>query len=118
MGIEQVSDRCLLDMTVDEASDMIDSLTPEPVATPEEEAALLAMLPSQSEATAPMTVVSSLRLPAELKRRLDEAADAEGVSASTFIRQAIESALAGRDKAKLVNVDDVIRAIKAVPHAA
>jgi predicted DNA-binding protein len=65
-----------------------------------------------------MNVVTSLRLPAELKKRLDAAAAADGVSPSTFIRRAVESALAGHDKKNLVNLDDVIRAIKSVPHAA
>jgi predicted DNA-binding protein len=118
MGAEQVSDLRLLGMSADEVGDMIDNLASEPVSTPEEEAALLATLPPPSDANAPMTVVTSLRLPLELKRRIDAAAEAEGMSASTFIRRAVESVLTGRDKTNLVNVDDVIRAIQSVPHAA
>ncbi|HEU4426922.1 MAG TPA: ribbon-helix-helix protein, CopG family [Pilimelia sp.] len=118
MGAEQVSDLRLLDMSPDEVNDMIDNLTSEPVSTPEEEAALLATLPPPPEPNAPMTVVTSLRLPLDLKQRIDAAAEAEGMSASTFIRRAVESVLAGRDKTNLVNLDDVIRAIRSVPHAA
>jgi len=54
----------------------------------------------------------------ELKQRIDEAATDLGVSSSTFIRRAVEAALAGRDRTNLVNLDDVIRAIQGVPHAA
>lgn len=118
MGTEPVSDLRLLDMSPDEVNDMIDNLTSEPVSTPEEEAALLATLPPPPEPNAPMTVVTSLRLPLDLKQRIDAAAAAEGMSASTFIRRAVESVLAGQDKTNLVNLDDVIRAIKSVPHAA
>ncbi len=114
---DQVSDLHLLDMNADQVTALMASLTPEPVATAEEEAALLATLPAV-EMDAPMTVVSSLRLPLELKKRIDAAAQTDGVPASTFIRQAVESVLAGRDKTKLVNLDDVIRAIGSVPRAA
>jgi predicted DNA-binding protein len=78
----------------------------------------LHLLDMNAEPDAPMNVVTSLRLPADLKRRVDAAAADQGISPSTFIRRAIESALAGRDKGNLVNLDDVIRAIKSVPHAA
>lgn len=117
MGDKPVSDLHLLDMDAGQVGEMIDNLVSEPVSSPEEEAALLASLPP-AEPEAPMNVVTSLRLPVELKQRLDAAAQAEGVTPSTYIRRAIESALAGRDKANLVNLDDVIRAIKSVPHAA
>jgi len=118
MGTEPVSDLRLLEMSADEVNDMIDNLTPEPVATPQEEAALLAALPPVTESASLASVVSSLRLPVDLKQRLDTAAQAEGVSASMYIRRAIEAALAGRDRSKLVNLDDVIQAIQSVPHAA
>jgi predicted DNA-binding protein len=118
MGTEQVSDLRPLDMSANEVDDMIDNLTSDPVSTPEEEAALLATLPPSDDVNAPMTVVTSLRLPLELKQRIDAAAEAERMSASTFIRRAVESVLAGRDKTNLVNLDDVIRAIRSVPHAA
>jgi predicted transcriptional regulator len=117
MGDKQVSDVQLLDMNAEQVGELIDNLTSEPVSTPGEEAQLLASLPA-GEPDAPMNVVTSLRLPADLKRRLDAAAAGEDISPSTFIRRAIESALAGRDKGNLVNLEDVIRAIKSVPHAA
>lgn len=116
MGDNPLTDLDLLDMTAEQANQLIDDLTPVPT-TPEREAALLAGLPPADPA-APIMVVSSLRLPLDLKRRIDKAAEAEGMSASVFIRTAIESALSGRDKTKLVNVDDVIRAIGSVPRAA
>jgi predicted DNA-binding protein len=117
MGEQPVTDLDLLDMSADQVNHLIDNLTHEPVSTPEEEAALLTELPP-ADPNAPLVVVTSLRLPLGLKRRVDAAARAEGMSASTFIRRAVESVLAGRDKTNLVNIDDVIRAIQSVPHAA
>ena len=117
MGNKPVSDLQLLDMTPDQINDMIDNLTPEPALSREQEAELLARLPSAPAPAGP-TVVSSLRLPLELKQRIDEAATGLGVSSSTFIRRAVEAALAGQDRTNLVNLDDVIRAIQGVPHAA
>jgi hypothetical protein len=117
MGDEFVSGPDLRDMTAEQVNDLIDRLTPIPI-TREQEADLLASLPAVSDPDAPMNVVRSLRLPEDLNRRLDEAAAAEGIPASTFIRHAIESALAGRIKANLVSLDDVIRAIRSVPPAA
>jgi predicted DNA-binding protein len=117
MGNEPVSDLQLLDMTPDQINHMIDNLAPEPALSREQETDLLARLPSVPTSVGP-TVVSSLRLPLELKQRIDEAASELGVSSSTFIRRAVEAALAGRDRTNLVNLDDVIRAIQGVPHAA
>ena len=117
MGNEPVSDLHLLDMSPEQINHMIDNLAPEPALSREQEAELLARLPSSPASTGP-TVVSSLRLPLELKQRIDEAATEMGMSASTFIRRAVEAALAGRDRTNLVNLDDVIRAIQGVPHAA
>ncbi len=117
MGDEPVSDLHLMDMTPEQANELIDNLTFERPGSREEEAALLASLPP-ADPDAPMTVVVSLRLPLDLKKRIDSAAEADGIPASTFIRHAIESVLAGRDKTKLVNLDDVIRAIGSVPRAA
>jgi predicted DNA-binding protein len=104
------------DMTAEELGDFLERLEPVPT-TPEQQAMLEASLPP-ADPDAPMNVVRSLRLPEELNRRLDEAAAAEHIPASTFIRRAIESALAGRIKENLVSVDDVIRAIRSVPPAA
>jgi len=117
MGDEPVSDLHLMDMTFEQANALMDNLRFDPPGTRDEEAALHASLPP-ADPDAPMTVVMSLRLPVDLKKRIDAAAEAEGIPASTFIRQAIESILAGRDKTQLVNLDDVIRAIGSVPRAA
>jgi predicted DNA-binding protein len=117
MGNKPVSDLQLLDMTPDQINEMIDNLRSEPALSREQEAELLARLPS-SPAPAGPTVVSSLRLPLELKQRIDVTATGLGMSSSTFIRRAIEAALAGQDRTNLVNLDDVIRAIQGVPHAA
>ena len=46
MGNKPVSDLHLLDMTPDQLNDMIDNLTPEPALSREQEAELLARLPS------------------------------------------------------------------------
>lgn len=112
-----VSDLHLLEMDAERAGELVDNLTFQPADTPEEEAALLACLPP-ADRTAPMTVVTSLRLPLELKQRVDAAARAEGMSPSTWLRRAAESVLAGRDRTNLVNIEDVIRAVRAVPPAA
>jgi hypothetical protein len=105
------------DMTAEEIGQLLTNLTPIPT-TPEQDVELLAMLPPPGDPGAPLNVVRSLRLPEDLNRRVDEAAEAEGVGVSVFIRRAIESALAGRIKSNLVSLDDVIRAIRAVPPAA
>lgn len=105
------------DMTAEELRAMLDRLERAPV-TPEQEASLLATLPPPGDATAPLNVVRSLRLPEDLNHRLETAAAAENVPASAFIRRAIESALAGRVKANLVSLDDVYRALGALPKAA
>lgn len=107
----------LHDMTAEQINGMLDELAPLS-ASPAQEADLLAMLPPPGDADAPLNVVRSLRLPADLNRRLEDAAGAAGVPTSVFIRRAIESALAGRVKANLVSLDDVIRAIQSVPKAA
>lgn len=105
------------DMAPEQVAEMLSRLRPVPT-TPEQDAELLAMLPPPGVPEAPLNVVRSLRLPEELNRRIEDAAAAEGVPASTFIRRAVEAVLAGRDRENLVNLDDVIRAIRSVPHAA
>lgn len=117
MGERAMTDLDLLSMTDDAARDLVDRAVAGPIPTPGEQAELLAQLPTP-DPDAPITVVTSLRLPYELKQRVDEAAEEEGISASAFIRQALERVLAGRDQSKLVNLDDVIRALRSVPHAA
>jgi len=106
----------LRQMAPDELRRFLDELRPMPT-TPEQEARLLAALPP-ADPDAPMVVVRSLRLPLELNQRLEDAAKTDGVSASAFIRRAVESALAGHDRTNLVNIEDVIRAVRSVPPAA
>ena len=103
-------------MAPDELRRFLDELRPMPT-TPEQEARLLAALPP-ADPDAPMVVVRSLRLPLGLNQRLEDTARADGVSASAFIRRAVESALAGHDRTNLVNIEDVIRAVRSVPPAA
>lgn len=104
-------------MSPDQTRDFLERLTPVPT-TPEQDAQLLAMLPPAGDPSAPLTVVRSLRLPEELSRRVEEAAEAENIPTSAWIRRAIESALAGRIRSNLVSLDDVLRAIASVPKAA
>jgi predicted DNA-binding protein len=117
MGSDEIDSRQLERMTVDQVIELMTNMVPAPVATREEEEAILATLPTV-DPDAPIQVVSSLRMSLDLKQRLDAAADAEGISTSAFIRRAVESALAGRHRTNLVNIEDVIRAIRAVPPAA
>lgn len=84
----------LLDLNADELQTLIGSLEPQET-TPEEKAELLAQVPAP-DPEAPVTVVTSLRLPYELKQRVDEAGEAEGMSTSPFIRHALERVLASR----------------------
>jgi predicted DNA-binding protein len=117
MGERKVTDLDLLEMNHEEARALVDHAVAGPIPTPEEQEDLLAQLPP-TDPDAPITVVTSLRLPYELKQRVDEAAEASGVSASSFIRQALERVLAGQDRTNLVSLDDVIRALRSLPHAA
>ncbi|HET8660726.1 MAG TPA: ribbon-helix-helix protein, CopG family [Micromonosporaceae bacterium] len=106
----------LRDMTPDQVSELLHSLTPVP-GTAEQEGELAALLPPPGDPGALLNVVRSLRLPEDLNRRLEEAAEAEGIPASVLVRRAIESMLAGRVKTNLVNIDDVIRAVRSIPPA-
>ncbi|GIG67916.1 ribbon-helix-helix domain-containing protein [Phytomonospora endophytica] len=62
-------------------------------------------------------VVKTVRVPPETDRAVTAAAAAEGVSPSAWIRRAIEAKLAGREPGELVNVEDVLRAVRALPRA-
>lgn len=117
MGEEQVDDLRLLNMTAQQANELVDNLAFEEFPSPEDEETLRAQLPP-GDSQAPVTVVTSLRLPLELKRRLDAAAEADGVTPSAYIRAALERVLASRSTTNLVNLDDVIRAVRSLPHAA
>lgn len=69
----------------------MDGLSFEPAPAPHEEQALLDALPP---AGSPVMVVRSLRLPVDLDEAVAAAAKATAVPKTTWIRQAIEMALA------------------------
>ncbi|GIE86970.1 hypothetical protein [Actinoplanes regularis] len=77
--------------TPEELAAFMDELSFEPTATPQEEAALLDSLPPAGSA---VMVVRSLRLPLELDQAVATAARSAEVPKTTWIRQAIEMALA------------------------
>ncbi|RZU48848.1 hypothetical protein EV385_0577 [Krasilnikovia cinnamomea] len=108
--------RDVRDMNAEQIGELLDNLTVVPT-TAAQQAELEALLPPPGEPDAPLNVVRSLRLPQELNQRLDDAAAAQGIPASVFIRRAIESAIAGTTT-NLVSLDDVLRAIQSVPKAA
>ncbi len=73
----------------DEVSAFMDGLRFDPGSDSQQEAALLDTLPNVAE----IMVVRSLRLPLDLDQAVSSAAQAAEVSKSTWIRQAIETAL-------------------------
>ena len=77
--------------TPEELAAFMDGLTFEPAPSPPEEEALLASLPPAGSA---VMIVRSLRLPVELDEAVASAARAAEVPKTTWIRQAIEMALA------------------------
>ena len=85
-----MSDDRGLPETADEVGPFLDDLTFE-TPTPAEESALLASLPP---AGSEVMVVRSLRLPIEMDEAAAAAARSAGVTKTTWIRQAIETALA------------------------
>lgn len=105
------------ELSAEQINEAIDNLSAVPI-TPEQEAELLALLPPPGQPDAPLNVARSLRLPVDLNRRLEDAAESAGIPVSAFIRRAIESALAGRDRTNLVSLDDVYRALGSLPKAA
>lgn len=74
----------------DEVREFMDDLSFEELATREDEADTLATLPGGSE----VMVVRSVRLPIDLDQAVADAAKTAEMPKSTWIRQAIESALA------------------------
>jgi predicted DNA-binding protein len=114
-----MSDERGLPTTPDEARELMDNLTFEPVPTPQEEAALLATLPPPGSE---VMVVRSLRLSMELDESVTSAANAAEVPKSTWIRQAIEMALAMQaDEDQPISRADALRALtllRTVRHAA
>ncbi|MFI5891869.1 hypothetical protein ACIA5D_17335 [Actinoplanes sp. NPDC051513] len=77
--------------TPEEVAAFMDGLSFEPAPGPREEQALLDSLPPAGSA---VMVVRSLRLPSELDEAVAVAAKAAEVPKTTWIRQAIEMALA------------------------
>jgi len=80
-----------LPQTPDELGAFMDDLAFDPAPAADEEAALLRSLPP---AGSDVMVVRSLRLPAELDQAVAAAAKAAEMPKTTWIRQAIEMALA------------------------
>jgi hypothetical protein len=80
-----------LPQTPDELGAFMNDLTFEPPPTPSEEAALLESLPP---AGSDVMVVRSVRLPLALDQAAADAAAAMAIPKTTWIRQAIEMALA------------------------
>jgi predicted DNA-binding protein len=80
-----------LPRTPEAVAAFMDKLSFEPAPTPQEAAALLESLPPAGSA---VMVVRSLRLPLELDHAVAAAAKAAEIPKTTWIRQAIEMALA------------------------
>jgi predicted DNA-binding protein len=85
-----MSDERGLPETPEEAQEFMAGLTFDQPPTAEEEADLLATLPPPGSE---VMVVRSLRLPVETELAVEAAAKAAGVPKTTWIRQAIETAL-------------------------
>lgn len=97
-----------LPRTPEEVRELLDNLTFEPQASHDEEAALLATLPPPG---AEVMVVRSLRLPMEVDEAVVAASRAAGVPKSTWIRQAIETALAMQEDDQPISRADALRAL-------
>ena len=80
-----------LPQTPEDVAAFMSNLTFEPAPTAEDEAALIDSLPP---AGSDVMVVRSVRLPVELDQAVAAAATAAGTPKTTWIRQAIEMALA------------------------
>ncbi len=104
-----MSDKHELPQNSDEARELMDRLTFTTPATPEEEAVLLAQLPPPGSE---VMVVRSLRLPLELDEAVAAAAEHADGPKSTWIRQAIEMALAVQaDDDQPISRADALRAL-------
>lgn len=97
-----------LPQTPDDTSEFMDNLTFEPAPAPEDEAALLAQLPP---AGSQVMIVRSLRLPLELDQAVATAAKAAEVPKTTWIRQAIETALAVQADDQPISRSDALKAL-------
>ena len=104
-----MSEERKLPRTAEEVRELMENLTFGPPPTPEEEAALLRSLPP---AGSEVMVVRSLRLPMELDEAVAAAAKAANVQKSTWIRQAIEMALAVQaEEDQPISRADALRAL-------
>jgi hypothetical protein len=92
----------------DEVRDLMGNLTFEPPPTRDDEEALLASLPP---AGSDVMVVRSLRLPIEVDDAIAAAAKDAGVPKSTWIRLAIETALAMQSDDQPISRADALRAL-------
>ncbi|BCJ66322.1 MULTISPECIES: hypothetical protein [Polymorphospora] len=81
------------------------------VDTGESEAELLAELPPVAEDVDDMLVVTSLRIPLSVHRRLREYAEAHGTRPSVLIRQWIELHLSTADEDRPIMLADAMRAL-------
>jgi hypothetical protein len=86
-----VSDKNGLPQSPGEVAGFMEGLTFDPALNPDEERDLLETLPPKGSG---VMVVRSLRLPIELDEAIATAAKADDVPKTTWIRQAIEIALA------------------------
>src|SRR5256885_12892455 len=88
-----MSDKHELPQTPDEAREVMDPFTFAPPSMPEKEAALIAQLPPPGSG---VIVVRSLRLPLDLDEAVAAATHRADLPESTWIRPAIEIALAAQ----------------------
>jgi predicted DNA-binding protein len=87
---------------------MMDNLTFDAPPSPGEEQAILATLPPPG---AEVMVVRSLRLPLDIDEAVAVAAKDAGIPKSTWIRQAIEAALALQADDQPISRADALRAL-------
>lgn len=96
--------------TAEDAQEFVDNLTFDaPPTTPQEEADLLGTLPPPGSE---VMVVRSLRLPMETDQAVEAAAKAAGIPKTTWIRQAIETALVMQaEEDQSISRADAVRAL-------
>ncbi len=106
--MNEMNEKKELPQTADEVGEFMDNLVFEELPTSQDEADTLASMPAGSE----VMVVRSVRLPMELDQAVTEAAKAAGVPKSTWVRQAIEVALATQaDQDEPISRADALRAL-------
>lgn len=81
------------------------------VETGESEEELLAQLPSVEDETDDMLVVTSLRIPLGLHRRLRDYAEAHGSKPSVLIREWIELHVSSAEEDRPILLADALRAL-------